>query len=744
MSRSHLDQIWLRYTTSRDPLSGVDTLYQTCSALTKHVLLPSHIIPHGGGFVLHPYVAEPLAQAIPAMDHLLYLAARYHRLRDAPCIGRAELQTLTATTGLHACATIGQIVHHWVIVIDRLWAAMQEMKALCLGNPFDHSRQAWNSKIPLIASSLPIALRARLPNDLLDCFKISTTSLSDRAASIARKTSLAPMDCVDHGNNPHWSRGPYALKAQFALSVDSTVREMQRELTNTFSLAPNRPACFVIDPGGQLLQTLGGASCIAELSVAWAAPSQRMGLAQVRLEQYQSERRAKAIESELTRQMRSLHGGLIVRDGPREASPALPLPTRITINPRARASSRAQSDVSVTSRRTGRYDTPGEPLPAGASPHSLPRLVPSSPSSSGTANKLGVSEQLHLPICPSRRAPAPALVVDESSVGRRRRLYPANSSRIAPVSSALVTGETTPGRPPPNTAASHPHMLPARLRVPLPLPSSGRARYTVHTNGRSAVARVAPPPKSPAPAPATADAVELGGLRVEVTQTRATASASMVERGGLASVPLGMNGADAERDEWQAAEASLARPFLTAKSSARRLLQERTSRDVLERGGPAPLPIGDTVANKQDAASRGTDIRTPLEDSSASSEECTQSRTTPPASSLSPPAAPTLDCDEGAVALERQTCSPAEKAQLSAPLRIGILRTVVRASPMHFTSSPRPLAASFRSASASGSVALVSAILRTSSILRLACTRREDRAPLSVWEREGIGTCRRT
>ncbi|KAJ7089359.1 hypothetical protein B0H15DRAFT_840505 [Mycena belliarum] len=315
----------------------------------------------------------------------------------------------------------------------------------------------------------------------------------------------------------------------------------------------------------------------------------------------------------------------------------------------------------------------------------------------GNFSEISSTQALPLLLLP-HRLPATALQLTRAR----------DTSRTAPASTLLVPGRATPPvTVPPSAAKRHPRTLPAQLRVPpppwmFPAPvqslrspttqpavthvsdacrdscsprcwsQSRRTSAKEHEEssfvivGRCAtnepkpidalgngveavkVARVTPPPKSPAPAPAIADTVELGGLRVEVTRSRATLNATAIKDGGLA------------------------------------------------------------------------------------------------ASSSSPPAAPTLDCDEGVVELEQRTCSPAGGAQLSTTPRISIQRTIVRASPTHVSSSLRLLAASFPSASASGSVARVSAILRTYSIPCLACTRREDRAPLSVWEREGIGTCRRT
>ncbi|KAJ7676569.1 hypothetical protein DFH06DRAFT_1168525 [Mycena polygramma] len=166
MRDSHLDWIWSRYTSSPDPASGMQSLYQTCLAFTKHVLQPSHIILRGGGFVLHPELAIPLTDVVTSMDRLLYLAAKHVQLHCAPCIGQQELRTLTITEGLHACATYNQVVDGWIILIDRLARAMRELQWLCIGE--DPSRYSWSSWMPGILASLPPSLRSKLPSDFLE------------------------------------------------------------------------------------------------------------------------------------------------------------------------------------------------------------------------------------------------------------------------------------------------------------------------------------------------------------------------------------------------------------------------------------------------------------------------------------------------------------------------------------------------------------------------------------------------
>ncbi|KAJ7065889.1 hypothetical protein B0H15DRAFT_807688 [Mycena belliarum] len=495
MTHSNLDQIWSVYTTSPDPLSGMDSLYKTCCVLTRQVLQPSDIVLSGGGFVLHPQLAGSLSDVIPAMDHLLLCAAHHHKLVTTPSIGQAELQTLTSTTGLHSCATQNQVVHCWVLVIDRIWAAMCELKALCVGNPFDPSRKTWISKIPVIASSLPLPLRVKLPKDMLQFFDIS----------VEPRRELPPVQ-----SNP-----PLSSKV-----ISTAVSTQGTSVQATHSL---------------------GAS---QLDGPHGYPA----------------RRPSSTEKELVS-----------------------------------ASAMDFSDRVIESGRWGAR----------------------TPSLAGSTQ--GQDEQVE-----------PKLV------------------------DALKDGV--------------------------------KALDIVH---------VTPPPKSPAPAPATADAVELGGLRVEVTQPRAMASTSTVKRGGLMSVRLRRNGVDTGKDTWQAAGACLApfpdaigggrgRDALTGPRSKSRLREHAVKsgaaassqrppapalvkdEPTVELGGlentPSMPPAAVIVCGKGMIEPVGLDktrqhmvipnlgeIRTRDEESRASSEQYPPRCASPPASLSSPPAAPAPVFDKGPV-----------------------------------------------------------------------------------------------
>jgi hypothetical protein len=76
MSDITLDWIWSEYTTSPDRAAGMQCLQQMCSALYKHVLLPTHIVLSGGGFSLHPDLAQLLTNVVPPLGCLLDLVLR--------------------------------------------------------------------------------------------------------------------------------------------------------------------------------------------------------------------------------------------------------------------------------------------------------------------------------------------------------------------------------------------------------------------------------------------------------------------------------------------------------------------------------------------------------------------------------------------------------------------------------------------------------------------------------------------
>ncbi|KAJ7086002.1 hypothetical protein B0H15DRAFT_950600 [Mycena belliarum] len=237
--------------------------------------------------------------------------------------------------------------------------------------------------------------------------------------------------------------------------------------------------------------------------------------------------------------------------------------------------------------------------------------------------------------------------------------------------------------------AASPRTLPARLQVP---PS--------------------PPLKSPAPAPAIADAVELGGLRIEVRQPRVTACASRIERGGLAYVPLRIEGAASGGYAWEAGGAHLAHSRLAAESSPHRLSETESSVGRLSEIPQERMPRQHTGFPDLEEA------HTLEEDTSTSSERYAPLQTSLPASSLHPPAAPAPVLDQGLVGEPSDTAHAANQHRM---VEFEMPKLAWRTSKVL-------------------GFALVSAILWARWIPHLVHNAHGELAPELAWEREGIGT----
>ncbi|KAJ6504303.1 hypothetical protein C8R47DRAFT_1210369 [Mycena vitilis] len=189
--------------------------------LTEHYLEPSHIILTGGGFALHPGLGEPLTNAVRAVDGLLRLAARYHGFHTTRFIGTTELHILTTTTGLHAPATLNQVVFAWITVMDRIAIAMRELKALCIGNAFDPARRNWPSRIPAAIQWLPVELQRKLPAELLATHNIHPPSVSSRPS---KRTRTPSHFVVDHTSNGRSVLVPIFPPTQPTMAAEFTAR----------------------------------------------------------------------------------------------------------------------------------------------------------------------------------------------------------------------------------------------------------------------------------------------------------------------------------------------------------------------------------------------------------------------------------------------------------------------------------------------------------------------------------------
>ncbi|KAJ7935743.1 hypothetical protein B0H13DRAFT_1853856 [Mycena leptocephala] len=162
MAHRRLNAIWANYTFSPDPSSGTPSLHQACLALTKHSLEPLDIIGLGAGFTLHPDLAQQVSDVCTAMDLLLRPAARHHFGESSIYIGNDLPYVLTGFLGERMRAPQSQIISHWVMLLDRLEIAMQELKNLCIGDPRARLRLERPSPYPRLVASLSPILQARL------------------------------------------------------------------------------------------------------------------------------------------------------------------------------------------------------------------------------------------------------------------------------------------------------------------------------------------------------------------------------------------------------------------------------------------------------------------------------------------------------------------------------------------------------------------------------------------------------
>ncbi|KAJ7905740.1 hypothetical protein B0H14DRAFT_3543140 [Mycena olivaceomarginata] len=131
------------------------------------VLQPSDIILHGGGFVLHRDLAIWIADVVSDMDHLLCLASAQCKLSTPPFIGQTELMVLTSNAGFTVPATQNQIVWNWIVIINKLYIAMKDLRSLYKGRPVYILGCERPSMMPRILASLTPSLLVKLPADFL-------------------------------------------------------------------------------------------------------------------------------------------------------------------------------------------------------------------------------------------------------------------------------------------------------------------------------------------------------------------------------------------------------------------------------------------------------------------------------------------------------------------------------------------------------------------------------------------------
>ncbi|KAK6997512.1 hypothetical protein R3P38DRAFT_2797884 [Favolaschia claudopus] len=279
MVNPYLDWIWSKYITSPHPEQDMLSLRETCSALVKYTLLPSDTVLSGGGYVLRHDLATTLAHAICAMDHLLDLSARHLGLNEIPAIGRIQLDILSSTGAHHGIATQNQIVTNWVSVLDHIWTAKHQLKALCAGDVQHPSLHTTASNIGSLATGLPLVLRRKLPHSLIVQFGIkleeppepsesfTTSPSSQDPISSFSKTSLDALVGdwrtymrMDFTDLAVWivnaDVGHGTLDAVFLYFVMDTIKQIQILLTELGSSSTPQAMVFEIDPHGDLKRML--------------------------------------------------------------------------------------------------------------------------------------------------------------------------------------------------------------------------------------------------------------------------------------------------------------------------------------------------------------------------------------------------------------------------------------------------------------------------------------------------------
>ncbi|KAJ7772492.1 hypothetical protein B0H14DRAFT_3164791, partial [Mycena olivaceomarginata] len=190
MPKITLDWIWSEYTKSPDPAAGMQSLQQACSALIKHVLLPSHIVLSNGGFSLLPGEAEVLLLVVPLLGRGLNLAMTAAGLSGIHNFCQTELQVLTCTTGQNI-ATQNQVVLNWIHLVDKVYIAMVDLESLCSGHPIHILGRKRPSGMRRILAALPSVLLAKIPSDFLRLHSISVSPPAARTQDGSRQITAA-------------------------------------------------------------------------------------------------------------------------------------------------------------------------------------------------------------------------------------------------------------------------------------------------------------------------------------------------------------------------------------------------------------------------------------------------------------------------------------------------------------------------------------------------------------------------
>ncbi|KAJ6463634.1 hypothetical protein C8R47DRAFT_1079919 [Mycena vitilis] len=223
----------------------------------------------------------------------------------------------------------------------------------------------------------------------------------------------------------------------------------------------------------------------------------------------------------VTHQVRSLDGGLIVRDGPREASLPVAFPACGVIDTYLRASSTVQYNISVASEPTGMHNAPVELSAAGLP---TPSLVSRGPAAVASLPLVGDDRTA---IIGTQRGRVRLLVHRYDAMG-----CGAGTVELGRLKENSVSNTLSPLFPPGI------HFKGDRTRT---AEDDALARRATPTSAHTRLAlRTGPPlPKSPAPALANAGAVERGGLHEQVVEGVARASRDAPQPRSGAAVVVG-------------------------------------------------------------------------------------------------------------------------------------------------------------------------------------------------------------
>jgi hypothetical protein len=175
----------------------MQSLYKTCSVLSKHVLTPSDIILSGGGFVLRPELAKILTDVLPPLGQLLDLAMRDSGLPGIQNFCQAELKILTCTMGLDI-ATQNRVVWNWIHLMEKLYVARVDLKSLRYGHPIHVLGHNRPTQMRETVMALPPSLRIKLPTEFLRSLSIlvlvPAANLSDTVQQGERTPLRPPAD----------------------------------------------------------------------------------------------------------------------------------------------------------------------------------------------------------------------------------------------------------------------------------------------------------------------------------------------------------------------------------------------------------------------------------------------------------------------------------------------------------------------------------------------------------------------